>query len=170
MLLSLVGEVDILAHTGVRIAIGIIGDLPPISKIIRKQRHHKFSRTHAGAYSSSQFSKPNFQELLTDLQVVVGVDSSAETGLVKLTDRLQIALATPDRISRFGGLSLGESWSLVNGIRSYRVSDGGVRWLAKDPRGLIGLPVWIDRSTTRGTFCRFSLGEFGEDCWVSISV
>jgi CRISPR-associated protein Cas5t len=31
------------------------------------------------------------------------------------------------------------------------------------------LPVWIDRSTTQGTFERFTLGEFSNDCFVPIS-
>jgi CRISPR-associated protein Cas5t len=165
----LVGEVDLRAHIGVKIAIGIIGADSPISRIVRKQRHHKFSKSHAGTYPTSQFSKPNHQELLTDLKIAIAIDSSAETATVKLSERIEIALSTPDRISRFGGLSLGESWCLVNGVRAYRESDGDVRWLVRDRRGLIGLPVWIDRSTTQGTFARFSLGKFNENCWVQIS-
>lgn len=168
-LLSLIGEVDMLAHLGVKLAIGLIGDDPPISRIVRKQRHHKFSRDHMGTYPTSKFSKPNHHELLTDLQVVVQLDSSEETALVKLEERMAIALSTPEQITRFGGLSLGESWAMVNGIRSYRDTDGTIRWLMKDNRGLIGLPVWIDRKSGQGTFQRFSLSdEFNEACWVSI--
>lgn len=170
MLLSFVGEVDLTAHIGVKIAIGIIGKDSPISRIVRKQRHHKFSKSHAGTYPTSQFSKPNHQELLTDLKIAIAIDSSTETATVKLSERIEIALSTPDRIRRFGGLSLGESWCLVNGVRAYRESDGDVRWLVRDRRGLIGLPVWIDRSTTQGTFARFSLGEFTENSWVTISL
>jgi CRISPR-associated protein Cas5t len=170
MLLSFVGEIDLTAHIGVKIAIGIIGKDSPISRIVRKQRHHKFSKSHAGTYPTSQFSKPNHQELLTDLKIAIALDSSTETATVKLSERIEIALSTPDRISRFGGLSLGESWCLVNGVRAYRESDGDVRWLVRDRRGLIGLPVWIDRSTTQGTFARFSLGEFTENSWVTISL
>jgi len=33
---------------------------------------------------------------------------------------------------------------------------------------LIGLPIWIDRKTGRGTFQRFSWGDFCQDCWVNI--
>jgi CRISPR-associated protein Cas5t len=169
LLLSLVGEVDMLSHTGVKLAIGIIGNDPPISRIVRKQRHHKFSVKHLGTYPTSQFSKPNHHELLTDLQVVIQIDSSEESAAVKLVDRVEIALSTPEQITRFGGLSLGESWALVNGIRAYRDTDGAIRWLVKDKRGLIGLPVWIDRQTSQGTFQRFSLvEEFSEDCWVTI--
>jgi len=168
MLLSLVGEVDMTAHLGVKLAIGIIGNDPPISRIVRKQRHHKFSQKHLGTYPTSQFSKPNHHELLTDVQVVVEVDSSEELANIKLSERVAIALSSPDQIIRFGGLSLGESWAMVNGIRKYREVDGVIRWLAKDKRGLISLPVWINRTTSQGTFQRFSFGEFDDSCWVDI--
>jgi CRISPR-associated protein Cas5t len=169
LLLSLVGEIDMEAHRGVKLALGIIGDDPPISRIVRKQRHHKFSKTHMGTYPTSKFSKPNHQELLTDLRIAVQVDSSEEAAIIKLADRLEIALATPSQITRFGGLSLGESWSMINGIRLYRETDGTVRWLVKDNRGLISLPIWIDRKTGQGTFQRFSWSdEFQVDCFTKI--
>ncbi len=167
-LLSLVGEVEITAHLGVKLATGIIGDKPAISRIIRKQRSHKFGKKHLGTYPTSQYSKPNFQELLTDVKVVIKLDSASETAPVKLNERVEIALTSPEQITRFGGLSLGESWALINGIRPYRESDGNITWLVKDNRGLIGLPKWIDRQNSRGTFQRFSLGEFSDDCWVAI--
>lgn len=169
LLLSLVGEVDKMAHVGVKLAIGIIGNDPPISRIVRKQRHHKFSVKHLGTYPPSQFSKPNHHELLTDVQVAIQIDSSEELAAVKLIDRVAIALSTPEQMTRFGGLSLGESWALVNGARLYRETDGLIRWLVKDNRGLIALPVWIDRTTSQGTFQRFSLSdELIDDCLVSI--
>jgi len=170
-LLSLVGEENLTAHLGVKIAIGLIGDSPPISRIVRKQRHHKFSKTRMGTYPSSKFSKPNHQELLTDLKVALKVDSSEEKAKISLADRVAIAISTPEQITRFGGLSLGESWAMVNGIRPYRPEDGDIRWLMTDNRGLIGLPVWIDRKTTQGTFQRFTLEktqEFREVAWVTI--
>ena len=170
MLLSLVGEVDMLAHGGVNLAIGIIGGDAPISRIVRKQRHHKFSTKNLGTYPSSQFSKPNHHELLTDLRFVVRIDSSTEIAEVKLIERVAIVLSTPQQIARFGGLSLGESWAMVNGVRVYREDDGSVRWLTQDKRGLIGLPIWINRVTTQGTFARFTFAdEFTEDCWVGIN-
>jgi len=169
LLLSLVGEVNMDTHLGVKLAIGIIGDDPPISRVVRKQRHHKFGVKHLGTYPTSQFSKPNHHELLTDLQVVIQIDSSEESAAVKLNDRVTIALSMPEQITRFGGLSLGESWAMVNGIRVYREGDGVVRWLIKDKRGLISLPIWVNRRTTQGTFQRFSWSdEFQSDCWVTI--
>ena len=171
-LLSLVGEENMMVHVGVKLAIGIIGDDSPISRIVRKQRHHKFSRDHLGSYPTSKFSKPNHQELLTDLQVAIELDSSEETATVKLAERVAIALSTPSQITRFGGLSLGESWSLVNGVRLYREKDGIIRWLVKDNRGLISLPIWIDRTTGQGTFQRFSFrcNGFSENCLVPIQM
>ena len=171
-LLSLVGEENMMVHVGVKLAIGIIGDDSPISRIVRKQRHHKFSRDHLGSYPTSKFSKPNHQELLTDLQVAIELDSSEETATVKLAERVAIALSTPSQITRFGGLSLGESWSLVNGVRLYREKDGIIRWLVKDNRGLISLPIWIDRTTGQGTFQRFSFScnGFCENCLVPIQM
>jgi CRISPR-associated protein Cas5t len=167
-LLSLIGEVDMSAHLGVKLAIGIIGQDPPISRIVRKQRHHKFSKTHMGTYPSSKFSKPNHQELLTDLQVAVRIDSREERASLKLIERVTIAFATPNQVTRFGGLSLGESWAMVNGIRPYREEDGTVRWLVKSNRELISLPVWINRETGQDTFQRFGWGDFSDDCWVKI--
>jgi len=171
-LLSLVGEEDLLSHLGVKLAVGVLGEDALISRIVRKQRHHKFSKKHQGVYPSPQFSKPNFQELLTDLRIVLRLDSSEERASPTLLDRVTAALTEPVSIQRFGGLSLGESWALVNGVRPYRETDGVIRWLFADSRGLIGLPVWIDRKTTRGTFQRFSVGEsdevFGDRCWVTI--
>jgi len=170
-LLSLVGEEDLTAHLGVKIAIGLIGDFPPISRIVRKQRHHKFSKQRLGSYPSSKFSKPNHQELLTDLKVALKVDSSEEKAKISLADRVAIAVSTPAEITRFGGLSLGESWAMVNGYRPYRESDGEIRWLTVNNRGLIALPVWIDRKTTQGTFQRFTLEktvQFSEEAWVTI--
>lgn len=167
-LLSLVGESDLTSHLEIKLAMGIIGDKPQISRILRKQRHHKFSKTHMGTYPPSQFSKPNFQELLTDVKVVIKLDSTKELAKIKLDERVTIALSSPEQITRFGGLSLGESWALINGIRPYRETDGKINWLVKDCRGLISLPVWINRKNSRGTFQRFSLGDFSDDCWVSI--
>ncbi|MBL1210687.1 CRISPR-associated protein Cas5 [Geminocystis sp. GBBB08] len=169
-LLSFVGEEDLTAHLGVKLAIGFIGETPPISRILRKQRSHKFSKKHQQTYSSAQFSKPNFQELLTDLKIVIKVNSEEELSKLKLENRINIALSTPKKINRFGGLSLGESWALVNGFRYYREDDGEITWLNTDSRGLIGLPIWIDRETNRGTFQRFSLGEFNMECWVTVSL
>jgi CRISPR-associated protein Cas5t len=85
-----------------------------------------------------------------------------------LSERVAITLSSPSQILRFGGLSLGESWSMINGIRNYRETDGDIRWLVKDKRGLISLPVWIDRTTGQGTFQRFSLREYSDQCLVDI--
>lgn len=105
------------------------------------------------------------------MRIAVKIDSTRESAPVKLEERVAIALSTPEAIVRYGGLSLGESWSLINGIRRYRQDDGEIRWLVRDNRGLIGLPIWIDRKTTRGTFQRFAIGpsdKFEDNCWIEI--
>lgn len=168
-LLSLVGEEDLTAHLGVKLAIGFIGDTPPISRILRKQRSHKFSKKHQKIYSTAQFSKPNFQELLTDLKIVIKIDSSEELREIKLENMIKIALSSPDKINRFGGLSLGESWCLINGFRQYREDDGEIIWLQKNSRGLVSLPISINRENNRGTFQRFSLGEFNQQCLLTVT-
>lgn len=177
-LLSLVGEQELSKHLNTKLAIGIIGDNPPISHIIRKQRNHKFvigteaknraKKYGEGVYPTNNFSKPNHQELLTGLKFVVQVNSDEESAIIKLTERIAIALSNPSQIKRFGGLCLGESNALVNGVRKYRESDGEIRWLIKDKRGLISLPVWINRTTGQGIFQRFSFGNFCQDCFVQI--
>lgn len=177
-LLSLVGEEDLTKHLGVQLALGIIGDDPPISRVIRKQRHHKFvigsnakkriEKYGEGIYPTSNYSKPNHQELLTGVKIVVQVDSGEESATIKLAERIAIALSNPSQITRFGGLCLGESNGLINGVRNYRQSDGVIRWLVKDNRGLIGLPIWINRKTGKGTFQRFSFGNLCPDCWIKI--
>ena len=58
---------------------------------------------------------------------------------------------------------------MVNDVRAYRDSDGPVRWLVKDNRGLISLPIWSDRKTGQGTFQRFDWSDdFQRDCLVEI--
>lgn len=170
-LLSLIGEEDLTAHLGVRLAIGLIGDIPKVSRVVRKQRHHKFSKSHLGVYPSGQFSIPNYQELLTDVKIAIRVNSSEEKAKVSLLERVHFALSAPSKVVRFGGLSLGESWAMVNGFRYYRPEDGSIRWLIVDNRGLIGLPIWIDRQTTQGYFQRFTLMEtevMTDNAWVKI--
>lgn len=166
-LLSFVGEVNLERHCGVKLAIGLLGEDPPVSRILRKQRQHKF--VGLGTYPMAKHNKPNFQEVISGLRLAIAVDSSQETETPTLSDRLQIALTTPAEISRFGGVSLGESWSLINGIRFWHNQDGNPRWLCTDPRGLIALPIWIDRKTSQGTFCRYRLdSEWSDHCWTVI--
>lgn len=47
-----------------------------------------------GTYPPSKFSKPNFQELLTDLKIVIKLNSSEESAKIKLDERVGIALSS----------------------------------------------------------------------------
>jgi len=120
-----------------------------------------FPRSFARDYKETYRYPPPSTVYGLLLSLVGEVDMAAHLGV-----RLAIGII---EIIRFGGLSLGESCALVNGIRAYRQDDGEIRWLKKDRRGLISLPVWINRESGQGTFQRFSLGELCEDCWVSIN-
>jgi len=64
-------------------------------------------------------------------------------------------------------------------LKTFNIENCWLSWLRQfieqqwesgaDNRGLIGLPVWIDRQTGQGTFQRFSWSnEFHEDCLVMI--
>ena len=91
-LLSLVGEEDMMAHLGVKLAIGIIGNDSPISRIVRKQFSHGLDGSTK--YSASQLSIPNFQELLTDVRIALKIDSSNEVGSIKPVSYTHLTLPT----------------------------------------------------------------------------
>jgi CRISPR-associated protein Cas5t len=87
------------------------------------------------------------------------------------------ALAHPQAVSRFGGLSLGESTHLVDEIRLGR--DGELRQgqlLVQDPQGDLALPVWPDHVGSAGTrWAQYRLvdGALGEPlpeaAWTAIT-
>jgi len=78
-LLSLVGEVDMTAHLGVNLAIGL---LVMIRQFLASSATASQIQSRAFRHlSTSKFSKPNHQELLTDLKVVVR-DSSERQQLL----------------------------------------------------------------------------------------
>ena len=63
--------------------------------------------------------RPDFQHLLTNVRLVVFVESGEETiEGNSLEDRLRVALDPEQRqrIERFGGLSLGESTHMVDEV------------------------------------------------------
>lgn len=104
-LLSLVGEEDRHAYVGTRLALAVMGE-PSISTTLRTTWRIK-SRRPPGIGNNK---KPDYQEVLTGLQVFVCV------GDCEFTDRIRTSIKFPTGISRYGGLSLGESRDLVNDI------------------------------------------------------
>ena len=149
MLLSLVGETDRRAHEGAEVALAMLSD-PPISVVLRTLWRVK-SRKHGLGLAENR--RPDFQEILTDVRLVVWVRAGQqERADPSLADRVKAGIDHPAQIARFGGLSLGESTHLVNEARLYRAEDGfDARLLVRDKAGDLSLPVWVDHVGSAGT-------------------
>ena len=159
-----------------KIAIALLSQ-PQKSTVIRTFRRFKKKDIH-----DPTNSRPDYQELLTDIRFIVWVDSSgdrSQTSLPQttLSDRLQQAFANPASINRFGGLCLGESRDLVNSVsllpKNHKVES--VQWLVKDEDGLLTLPYWVDHVGSKGTrWQRYLILESSrlsnppEDAWTII--
>jgi CRISPR-associated protein Cas5t len=125
-LLSLIGECDKERYKEASFTITMQKEVEYPSVVLRKLRHHKFSvgpqqkkraaKYGDGVYPAHLFTKPNFQELLTDVEFIVDINTSNQHG-VELADKVSTALTNPASIKRFGGLSLGESCFLVNNVK-----------------------------------------------------
>jgi CRISPR-associated protein Cas5t len=157
-LLSLVGERDRRRHLGVRVS-PVLLSRPEQSVVLRTVWRVK--KTPLGSPGNT---RPDFQQLLSGIELIVWLDSGEEASMdgPSLEQRVSIALADPARIDRFGGLSLGESTHLVNEVsfweraRSrFRVDAGQAYLLAE--RGRLTLPVWVDHVGSAGT--RYSTGD-----------
>jgi CRISPR-associated protein Cas5t len=148
-LLSFVGETDRRRHLGVRIAPVLISE-PQTSVVLRT-----IWRVKKTPLGSAGNTRPDYQQLLTDVRLVIWLDSSeeAETGL---EGRVRKALADPSSVSRFGGLSLGESTHLVDEVtpletvKSQFDGRSGRAFLLAE-RGRLTLPVWVDHVGSAGT-------------------
>lgn len=141
MLLSLVGidwhEKALFART--RLALALEGQ-PETSRIFRKFRWVPQNPNRKTDPLASR--RPDYQDLLLDLKFWVWVrDAIGQEPLVELIRR---ALDPSRRaeISRYGGLSLGESSHLVNEISIETPSTEG-RFLCRDVEGYYSLPVWV---------------------------
>src|SRR5581483_1419288 len=94
-LLSLVGETDRRQHVGSRIA-PVLLNRPEMSVVLRTVWRVK--KTPLGSPGNT---RPDYQQLLTDVKLLVWVDSGGESGN-GLEGRVRAALANPGSISRFG--------------------------------------------------------------------
>lgn len=172
MLLSAVGETNRYRHCGVRLAIALLS-VPKKSTVIRTMRRVKKKNLE-----DPSNSRPDYQELLTDIRFVVWVDGEGDRCQPALPQRLEIALTNPSAISRFGGLSLGESRDLVNAVSLIKESDRHqkISWLVRDEDGLLTLPYWANRINSADTrYLRYlqlpqSLDwEVPENAWTAIT-
>jgi CRISPR-associated protein Cas5t len=136
MLLSMVGEEHRRRHAGVELALAMLSE-PAISVVLRTVWRIKVANASPGSQANRRM---DFQEVLTDVRFAVWVDSTRErTPGPTLEDRLRVALDRPSEISRYGGLSLGESRDLVDTVCPLRVRPGEqARWLMPDVAGGAG--------------------------------
>jgi CRISPR-associated protein Cas5t len=147
MLLSLVGEENRYQHCGVKLAIALLSE-PEKSIVIRTFRRVKMRDIH-----DPSNARPDYQELLTNVEFVVWVSAGTDKATPTLPERLQQAFINPASINRFGGLSLGESRDLVNAVTLLPENHTGesLRWLIQDEDGSLTLPYWVDHVGSQGT-------------------
>ncbi|HPA20368.1 MAG TPA: type I-MYXAN CRISPR-associated protein Cas5/Cmx5/DevS [Verrucomicrobiae bacterium] len=160
-LLSLCGETDRRRHIGARVTAAIRGD-PEISTVVRTLWRQKSRQK--GKSQPGDNARPDFQQLLTNLELIVWLDSTGEASPPPegtLEARVRSALDPAHRASvrRFGGLSLGESTHLVNevhitpstGGEADDPPSGGWRVFLESAGGTMSLPIWVDHVGSRGT-------------------
>ena len=140
MILSLIGIEwhDKSKFAGMCMAIAMQGE-PDISLVFRKFRRVPQSKKNADPLTER---RPDYQDLLIGLKLWLWIsDGNAEISIV---ERVRAILTKPygQTVSRYGGLSLGESSHLVNEI-SIRTPSGSGRFLCRDNRGYYHLPVWV---------------------------
>ncbi len=183
MLLSLVGEQDRYRHVGARLAIARPEKYPePARSVVLRT----FRRIKHKPVSDPRNARPDFQEILTGVYLMVWVDADADLEATPtLADRLTSAVNDAQSIERFGGLSLGESRDLVDSVSlladnegedngSYRVGQP-CQWLKRDEVGPLTMPCWVDHvgsAKTRWASYRLVSGSIGEpkaECWTVIS-
>lgn len=160
-LLSLVGEVDRNRHVACRIAPALIACERRVSTVLRTVWRLKHKDRTPG---TSGNMRPDFQQLLTGVELAIWLDSSEETAQDdNLESRVMAAMSKPASISRFGGLSLGESTHLVNDVsliddafRSRQEASRAQTFLLEE-RGRMTLPVWVDHVGSTAT--RYATGS-----------
>lgn len=171
MLLSLVGESRRTVHAGAELALVTLGS-PQRSVLLRTSWRIKDPKAPLG---SEVNKRPDLQEVLSDVRLVVFVRSSCEDPAVTpLADRVAAALHAPGTIERFGALALGESTFLVDEVRPLRDGDlaDDPRIVRPDPEGDLVLSVWADHVGSAGTrwqrFSRHPYTHLDERDWIRI--
>jgi CRISPR-associated protein Cas5t len=151
MLLSLLGipREHKARYRGAEMALGI-ACLPGRSRVFRKLRRGK----------DLEDTRPDYQDLLIDLTLWVWLRRGADEADPPLSARIPAALTDPVTLTRYGGLSLGESSYLVDVIRIDSTPPERLTFLTPDDRGFYSLPVWVDPLVRANTvFNRFRLAE-----------
>ncbi len=159
MLLSLVGETDRYKHCGVKIAIALLSE-PAKSITLRKIRRFKEKEI-----DHKQNTRPDFQEILTGIELMVWVEKGEERAEPNLCDRITRAFTEPSSVDRFGALCLGESRDLVNSVNLITDNNHNLtlKFLIQDEYGYLSLPYWVDHVGSQDThWLRYSLENAGQ--------
>ncbi len=146
-LLSLVGETHRRSHIGARVTAGLLNQ-PDLSVVLRT-----VWRVKSKPLGSSGNTRPDYQQLLSNIQLTMWIDSSEESG-ASLENRIRDVVVHRrfSDIRRFGGLSLGESTHLVDEVSPFSPDEGLTsRTFLLDDKGKMTLPVWVDHVGSSGT-------------------
>ncbi|MBO9359857.1 MAG: type I-MYXAN CRISPR-associated protein Cas5/Cmx5/DevS [Thermomicrobium sp.] len=160
LLLSAVGEPNRLVHQGTELAIGLLSQ-PTRARIFRTLWRIK---DHHVPFGHGENKRPDFQELLIDVRLVVHVRTGSDPHQPPLADRIRRALEQPASVERWGALAMGESTHLVDEFRFLHTAEAQLpaRWLVPDDRGPFALPLWADHVGSKGTQfvqCRLDQGQ-----------
>lgn len=141
MLLSMVGEVNRREHEGAEIALALLSE-PSYSVVLRTLWRVK-KKAHGPGLGENR--RPDFQELLSDTRLAIWIRKGAtEKAAQPLASRVELAIQQPSTVSRFGGLSLGESTHLVNDVSILGAEAIRGRLLMALDEGDLSLPIWPD--------------------------
>lgn len=189
MLLSLIGEPNRLRCEGAEIAVALLWPhWQPIPSVVLRTMW-RFKGSSIPGQTEKGNTTPDYQELLTHIRLSVWVRPGEREREKPLSERLRGALANPETITRYGGLSLGESTHLVDEVRPWCESDAdecSLGWLlvkadADGEQALanLSLPIWPDHVGSKGTrwgqfaLRQLSATEFGveppQDAWITIA-
>ena len=157
MLLSLCGieRDDKHKYARVHLALATEGE-PEVARVFRKLRRVAQSNKNADPLLDR---RPDYQDLVLWLKLWVWVnDRAAENSLVTVIKKA-LDKERCSSITRFGGLSLGESSHLVDAISLVEHCDGKGNFLISDEKGTLDLPVWVDHPCSGKDRC--NLRRFG---------
>lgn len=130
-------------HRGAEMAIAV-DHLPGRSKVFRKLRRG----------SELSDTRPDYQNLLMDLTLWVWLRPGADQSTPPLANRVLAAIKPPYDVTRFGGLSLGESSYLVDVLSSDPEPPDALMFLLPDAQGFFSLPVWVDHADRSNTIVK----------------
>jgi CRISPR-associated protein Cas5t len=154
-LLSMVGEMSRRRHLGARISPGYLRK-PKKSVVYRWMKRVRNEKNAEGKYEIQSSNVPDNMEILSNVELLIWLDSRDETASPTLEERFLAAMRDPAVVDRFGGLCMGESQFLVNSIDIPKEPVIAWQFLLAE-RGRMSLPVWVDHVGGRHTI--YVVGE-----------